>query len=327
MASLPPDQTLNWHGGQTGAAARAYPSAPAPWLDLSTGISPWAYPVGRIGRDIWERLPSVEGLCALEQAAAASFGLQNIDQIAAVPGSDIAIRLLARLLPTDRVSIVSPSYGGYAATWPGARRVPFAKAQGADLLICANPNNPDGTVIPARMLQRLRNIRIVDEAFADALPRESLIPQRNGAIVLRSFGKFFGLAGVRLGFVVADRPLIQSLRTMLGDWPISGAAIAIGTRAYRDIAWQDRQRLRLGRASSQLHKLLAGFGLQDVGGTPNFRLCRSDAAPSLFEHLCRSAILVRPFAEEPSWLRFGLPGKAPDWRRLETALKAWRNTA
>nr|WP_246604967.1 threonine-phosphate decarboxylase CobD [Aquisediminimonas sediminicola] len=320
-------EALHWHGGQIEAAARTYPDAPLPWLDLSTGISPWPYRVGRIDREAWHRLPSIEGLKALEEAASAFFGLHNPEQIAAVPGSDIAIRLLARLLETDRVSIVSPSYGAYAATWPQARHVSFAAARNADLLVCANPNNPDGAIIPAQALQRIHNMRIVDEAFADAMPTESLIPHRNGAVVLRSFGKFFGLAGVRLGFVIADRPLIRSLKTMLGDWPISGAAIAIGTSAYRDTLWQERQKRRLLRASNRLGRMLTTYGLETVGKTANFHLCRHEAAASLFAHLCRHGILVRPFSAEPSWLRFGLPGSTPDWHRLETALNSWRHHA
>ncbi len=316
-----------WHGGQTEAAAQLYPAAPRPWLDLSTGISPWAYPVEGIAPHLWHALPSSSALKELELVAAKLFGLNDPDQIVAVPGSDIAIRLLARLLPAERVAMIGQGYSGYRTAWPGACTLPFEEARNADLMVCANPNNPDGTVIEARHIQRLRNLRIVDEAFADAMPQVSILPHRNGAIVLRSFGKFYGLAGVRLGFVVADKPLIREMRGLLGDWPISGPAIAIGTAAYRDNAWQDLQRQRLVQGSARLAALLVSHGLNDAGGTANFRLCRvSDHSPdaaSLFVHLCQEGILVRPFIDRPGQLRLGIPGTEADWARLAAALQAW----
>jgi cobalamin biosynthetic protein CobC len=323
-SAVDPHATLMWHGGQTAAAAKLYPAAPRPWLDLSTGISPWTWPLPAIAPQAWHTLPSRAALEQMEFAAARAFGVNDIEQIAAVPGSDIAIRLLAKLLPAERAAIIGKSYSGYRAAWPEARVLPFDKARGADLLVCANPNNPDGAVIEPQRLRKLRNIRIVDEAFADAMPEASLLPHRNGAIVLRSFGKFFGLAGVRLGFVIANKPIIRGLRDLLGDWPISGPAIAIGTPAYCDLAWQGLQRHRLKQASARLTELLAGHGLADMGGTANFRLCQTAAAPDLFAHLCRAGILVRPFADRPDQLRFGIPGTDADWARLDSALQAWR---
>ena len=312
------------HGGRIGVAAARYPAAPSPWLDLSTGISPWSYPVGEIDLNDWQKLPSEEDLSQLEAAAAGAFGGVSPDQIVAVPGTDFAIRLLAKHLPATRVGIVGPTYGGYQSAWPDAKTVSFAKARGAELLVCANPNNPDGAAIPKAQLQRLRNLRIVDEAFADAVPAQSLLPHRNGAIVLRSFGKFYGLAGIRLGFVIADRPLATQLRAHLGDWPISGPAITIGTKAYRDTAWQTYQRARLTAAACKLTALLTDSGLAIVGGTPLFQLVRDAAAPSLFIHLAQAGILVRPFAANPDWLRFGVPGTDADFDRLSVALKNWK---
>lgn len=315
---------LLWHGGQTAAAAKLYPAAPRPWLDLSTGISPWAWPIPAIEPKAWQSLPSRAALEQLEFAAARAFGVDDIAQIAAVPGSDIAIRLLARLLPAEKVAIIGQSYSGYRAAWPDARVLPFDKARGADLMVCANPNNPDGAVTEPQRLRKLRNIRIIDEAFADAMPEASILPHRNGAIVLRSFGKFFGLAGVRLGFVIANKPVIRELRGLLGDWPISGPAIAIGTAAYCDLAWQGLQRHRLKQGSARLAALLSGYGLEDRGGTANFRLCHAAGAEGLFTHLCRDGILVRPFADRPDQLRLGMPGQDADWARLDESLQAWK---
>lgn len=315
-----------WHGGQTAVAAKLYPAAPRPWLDLSTGISPWAWPLPALEPQVWQTLPSPAALAQLEYAAARVFGVPDVDQIAAVPGSDIAIRLLARLVSAARVEIIGQSYSGYRAAWPEARVLPFEKAHGSDLVVCANPNNPDGAITEPSELRRLRGHCIVDEAFADAMPEASILPHRGGAIVLRSFGKFFGLAGVRLGFVIADKPVIRDLRKLLGDWPISGPAIAIGTAAYCDLAWQGLQRHRLRGASAKLTTHLAGHGLEDAGGTANFRLCRAVDAAGLFEHLCRDGILVRAFADRPDQLRIGIPGRDADWARLDQSLQAWRTT-
>lgn len=324
---MDPHAALMWHGGQTAAAALAYPAAPRPWLDLSTGISPWAFPAPTLEAEAWQALPSRAALARLESAAAAIFGVSDAAQVAAVPGSDIAIRLLARLLPAQNVVIVGQGYTGYRAAWPDARVLPFAKAQGADLVICANPNNPDGALIDSCVIREWDGLRIVDEAFADAVPDVSILPDRNGAIVLRSFGKFFGLAGVRLGFAIADQPVIARLRGLLGDWPISGPAIAIGTAAYRATQWQAEQRQRLAQGSARLCALLTDHGFEDAGGTASFRLCNVTDAPGLFAHLCGAGILVRPFADRPAQLRLGLPGTDADWARLEAALLSWRAVA
>ena len=304
-------------------AAARYPSAPTPWLDLSTGISPWAYPVDELEPVEWQNLPSIDDLADLEMAAANAFGGVSPDQIVAVPGTDFAIRLLAQLLPAERIGIVGPTYSGYQSAWANAKTLSFARARGADLLVCANPNNPDGGVIPRAQLQRLRNLRIVDEAFADASPAQSLLPHRNGAIVLRSFGKFYGLAGLRLGFVVADRPFAKQFRTLLGDWPISGPALTIGTKAYRDTEWQNSQRMRLNVASERLISVLTDAGLEVVGGTPLFQLARHAVASTLFTHLAEAGILTRAFLARPDWLRFGIPGPDADFERLAAALSDW----
>ncbi len=301
--------------------------ATQPWIDLSTGIAPWSYPVGGIGRQCWQRLPEATDLADMEAAAATCFRLASPEQIVAVPGSDFAMRLLARMMTAERVAIVGHSYSGYLAAWPDARVTTFDKARGADLLVCAHPNNPDGVLIDIPKIQRLRNMRIVDEAFADAEPANSLLPNRNGAIVLRSFGKFFGLAGVRLGFVIADKPLARDIRAALGDWPVSGPAIAIATRAYADFEWQDRQRERLHHASSRLAELLSRHGTELIGGTSYFQLIETTDAHRLFVHLCQQGILTRPFSDRPGAIRFGLPGAESDWDRLEAALDLWSETS
>ena len=311
---------LSGHGGRLSAAAKHFPQAPGPWIDLSTGISPWAYPFDKTDLS---RLPEPENLTRLEAAAAATFGAPNPEEVVAVPGSDLAIRLLPLLLGERDAYYLPPIYSGHRVAWPDARPIIPGAMEEAELLILANPNNPDGRAIAPEALRALPGQLIVDEAFADALPNISLASNRLGAIVLRSFGKFFGLAGLRLGFVLADRPLADRFRALLGDWPVSAPAIAIATAAYEDRNWQAAQRIRLAQASHRLDTLLHSAGLEIAGGTPLFRLARTPDATGLFHHLAHAAILVRPFADDPTALRFGLPGEEPQWQRLEDALSTW----
>ncbi len=315
---------FRFHGGRLAAAAAHFADAPTPWIDLSTGISPWAYPVPDMAPSVLSRLPEPEELGRLEAVAASAFGVKNPGEVVAVPGSDIAIRLLGSLVPGKRSAMLKPIYSGHIAAWPDAVEISMAEADKHDLLILANPNNPDGRVIKPDRLRQFRGQLIVDEAFADTDPVVSLLPERGNAIVLRSFGKFFGLAGIRLGFVVTDLPVAQRLRALLGDWPISGIAMTTGLAAYQDEHWQDKQRTRLRGAVVRLDGLLNGVGLKLVGGTSLFRLMTHDKAPEIFEYLGQSGILVRPFEGDDRQLRFGLPANEEAWTRLTDALNYWR---
>ncbi|MEW4466214.1 threonine-phosphate decarboxylase CobD [Parasphingorhabdus sp. JC815] len=319
---------FRFHGGRLAAAAARFAGAPTPWIDLSTGISPWAYPVPDMDQPLYHRLPEPEKLRALEDAAAHAFGVADSDEVVAVPGSDIAIRLLAVLFPGQRSAMLTPIFAGHKAAWPDAAEINVEEADTVsgkyDLLILANPNNPDGRIMSPDRLRALHGQLIVDEAFADTDPATSLLPDKRGAIVLRSFGKFFGLAGIRLGFVVADIAVAQRLRNMLGDWPVSGAAIEIGLAAYQDKKWQDDHRRALNKAASRLDAMLETGGLAIVGGTSLFRLAAHDRAGELFEHLGRAGILVRPFNTDERQLRFGLPANEVAWERLSSALKDWQ---
>ena len=322
-ASISPYAELYGHGGRLGAAARLFPQARTPWIDLSTGISPWPYPAE--AETDWSRLPEPAALTGLEAAAAACFGAPDPEEVVAVPGSDLALRLLPQLLGVADARYLSPIYSGHKAAWPDASPMVPGTLGRAELLILCNPNNPDGRTTDRSELYRFPGQIIVDEAFADTMPGLTLAPDRRGAIVLRSFGKFFGLPGLRLGFVIADRPLARRLRALIGDWPVGSATIAIATAAYRDSDWQASQRQRLADASQRLDTLLKACGLTIAGGTPLFRLARCERGSELFHHLAQAGILTRPFADDANALRFGLPGEAPQWQRLEQALSAWSN--
>jgi cobalamin biosynthetic protein CobC len=208
-------------------------------------------------------------------------------------------------------------------------------AREASLVIVTNPNNPDGRLFAkgelialAKRLARRGGLLIVDEAFMDVGPHGGLAGEVGGnpIVVLRSFGKFFGLAGVRLGFALAAPQLASRLAATLGPWPVSGPALAIGATALADRAWIEQTREDLLVAADRLKTILANGGPEIVGGTALFQLVRTPAASDLFHHLGRAGILVRSFAEHPSWLRFGLPGTEAAWARLRMAMVAYAET-
>ncbi|WP_236694523.1 aminotransferase class I/II-fold pyridoxal phosphate-dependent enzyme [Sphingomonas sp. Leaf343] len=318
-AARVPIATFAEHGGRIDRARAAIPAV-RDWIDLSTGLAPWSYPA-QVDAAMLERLPDPAALAVLGASAAAAFGSDPARTVA-VPGSDLALRLLGTLLPGP-AAVLGRGYSGHAAMWASPpERVDAPEDCAADTLVLARPNNPDGAMVPVERLRR-DGMLIVDEAFVEATPDESLA----GAdwptlIVLRSFGKFYGLAGLRLGFVIAPEPVCVRLRHRLGDWPIGSAAVAIGTAAYRDVDWQAAQRDRLRVAADRLDALLTGAGLTIAGGTPFFRLVETPARDALFAHLLTAGILTRPFTDRPHHLRLGLP-RDGDWPKLTGALARW----
>jgi cobalamin biosynthesis protein CobC len=312
-----------------GEAAALFPNAPLPWIDLSTGINPHAWAGPRADFAALQRLPDPTETAALEAAAAASFGV-DAARVTAIPGAESGLRLLPRLTGAASVGILSPTYGGHAEAWQAAGRDIHLAATTETLphteaLVIVNPNNPDGRAIPAKTLIGLvtdSRVLIVDESFGDITPHLSLARAANDRlIVLRSFGKFFGLAGVRLGFIIAGPAIIAQVRAAFGDWPVSAEALAAGTAAYRDLEWAQTTRARLQQDAERLDAMLAKAGLELLGGTTLFRLCATPHAARWFEHLARHGLLVRPFAQQPNWLRFGFPGTEAAWLRLQVALQ------
>lgn len=327
------------HGGRLAAARRLFPAAPSPFIDLSTGINPHPYPLAPFSVAALTRLPEPESEEALRHLAASAYGAPSSDHVVAAPGSQILISLLPILLACRRVAILSPTYGEHAAAWrlAGATVVPVpdaaalleAAGAGVALVLC-NPNNPDGRRIDADTLAMLAarcaghgGALVVDEAFADLEPdvplAGSLLPSA-GLVVLRSFGKCHGLAGLRLGFMLADLGLAGRMRTLLGPWAVSGPAIEAGLQALADDRWRSRMSHILDLASHRLDRLLTEAGLVPVGGTRLFRLAETPDAAALFERLGTAGLLVRRFDNQPHRLRFGLPADEQAWTRLRTAL-------
>ncbi|WP_369059450.1 threonine-phosphate decarboxylase CobD [Caulobacter sp. 73W] len=320
------------HGGRLAQARAAYPHAPGPWIDLSTGINPHPWTGRRAMSADLSRLPDPEAVRALEASAARAFGLSDIGRIAAVAGAETGLRLLPILTGARSVAIVGPTYSGHAEAWMAADAQVIEASPGAipdaDAVVIVNPNNPDGSIVSIDILTGILDRQaarggwlIVDESFIDTMPDLSIAARPGGRlVVLRSFGKFYGLPGVRLGFVLGDADLIARLKQLTGDWPVSAEAIAAGA-AYDDAGWADDMRAKLGRDARRLHRTLTEAGLKVIGGTDLFRLAAAPKADRLFDHLCRAGILTRPFADAPDFLRFGIPPLGA-WKRLEQALEA-----
>ncbi|MDG9931099.1 MULTISPECIES: threonine-phosphate decarboxylase CobD [unclassified Pseudomonas] len=321
------------HGGRLREAARRYGIPLADWLDLSTGIAPYGWLLPAIPASAWQCLPEADD--GLEALARDYYGAPALLPVA---GSQAAIQALPRLCRDgSRVGIVSPAYAEHAEAWRREGHLVVELGEGAverslerlDVLLVVNPNNPTGRLIErerllgwhARLAER-GGWLLVDEAFMDCTPEHSLAAdsQRPGLIVLRSFGKFFGLAGIRLGFVLAEAALLERLSELLGPWSVSGPARAVARALLGDGEGQWRQRERLRVDGLRLAVLLSACGLAPAGGTALFQLVHHPQAVGLHGYFARRGILLRLFAETRC-LRFGLPGGEAGWRRLEQALK------
>ena len=321
-------QRLFVHGGDIRSAAALFADAPEPWIDLSTGINPIAYPASDVANDSWERLPEPSRLDALQSAAAERYGA-SAECVSAGPGTQALIQWLPRLFPAHKVAVVGSTYAEHERSWRAAGAavdvIPGLSAVGDhQVVVVVNPNNPDGRLYSRRELlaladrsERVGRVLIVDEAFMD-FEDESLAPELPaGVIVLRSFGKAYGLAGLRLGFALASRDRTARIRQALGPWAVSGPAIEIGRRALLDRAWLEAARRRLRDDSDWLDGALTKAGFEPVGGGSLFRLVRHSKARQRFERLCTQGILVRPFVAEPEWLRFGVPPQSQRPRLVE----------
>lgn len=323
------------HGGDLGEARRRFPAAPEPWIDLSTGINPVPYPLPCIPAAAWQRLPARADEAALLAAARAAYRVPDSAGIVAAPGTQILIETIPALAPAGAtVAVIGPTYGEHAHAW---RKAGFAVREATDpagagaaaIVVIVNPNNPDGrTVAPpdlnriAGRLAGMGGLLVVDEAFADFTPEASIVPGLPPAtIVLRSFGKTYGLAGLRLGFAIGPAGLSARLAGRLGPWSVPGPALHVGRVALSDRGWLVAARAGRARDAARLDALLAASG-RVIGGTTLFRLLETPQAPALFDRLGRHGIHVRRFAAHPHRLRFGLPGDEAAWQRLAAALAA-----
>lgn len=318
------------------AISRAYPQAPGPWIDLSTGINPHAWPfpapLPQFPDEALTRLPEPDAIAALERQAGQAYGARDPTSVVAAPGTQILISLLPRIYSARSVAILGPTYSEHAIAWQsgGASVTTIDRLEdsaGADVIVVVNPNNPDGRILSAdRLLAQVGagRLMVIDEAFADLEdPPLSSIPDlpQSGMLVLRSFGKTYGLAGIRLGFAVTGSALAGAIRDALGPWAVAGPALAIGSAALADATWREAIVRRLDESVPRLDAAIRASGLEIVGGTRLFRLATGVDAAAVFDRLAQAGIVVRRFKDQPMLLRFGLPGNDDAWRRLEEAVR------
>jgi L-threonine-O-3-phosphate decarboxylase len=321
------------HGGRLRHAAARYGIPLADWLDVSTGINPCGWPVPPAPSSAWSRLPEDED--GLTETACRYYGTCALLPVA---GSQAAIQMLPRLRASCRVAALHPGYAEHAQAWrrAGHAVTPVAAdsvdgtVSRADVLVLVNPNNPTGERFTAAQLLDWHaglaargGWLVVDEAFMDATPEESLARfcPRPGLIVLRSPGKFFGLGGARVGFVLAAPNVLDALFDGLGPWTVAGPSRFVAARALEDRTWQETARARLVQETQRLAGLLSRHELAPNGGTALFQWVRTSRAAVIHERLARGGILARLFKDPPG-LRFGLPGGEAEWARLDAGLQA-----
>lgn len=305
------------HGGGIDAAAAKYGGARADWIDLSTGINPVPYPLPTLAAQAWAALPDQAAASALTDAARHFWQVPDGADILAAPGASALIAQIPRLADAATVSIPQPTYNEHAASFAAQGWQVVANGP-APVQVLVHPNNPDGRMWTEADLGG--DLVVIDESFCDVTPEASLIAHadRPGVLVLKSFGKFWGLAGVRLGFVIGDPDRVAALREMLGPWPVAGPALSIGARALNDPGWAEQTRKRLSSDASRLDALVTRHGGHVLGGTSLFRLYEVENAQLWQDRLARHHIWSRIFPYARTWLRLGLP--APDaWARLEAA--------
>jgi cobalamin biosynthetic protein CobC len=316
------------HGGNIDAAIQTYGGAAADWIDLSTGINRAPYPVPPLSAAAWTGLPTRAAIASLHDVARTTWGITGA--VLAVSGAQTAIQLIPRLSAPAQARVLAPTYNEHAASlraagWQVTEVSTLSDLAGADLAVVVNPNNPDGNRYSrAALLALLPKVGrlLVDESFADPQPAFSLCGEtgRAGLLVLRSFGKFYGLAGVRLGFIAGSAPDIATLSEMSGPWPVSGAAIEIGIAALSDTAWQAATTARLTAEAAQLDALATAAGWTALGGTELFRLYDTPDAAQAQNTLAAAHIWSRIFPYSARWLRLGLPAGDAEWARVTEAL-------
>ncbi|WP_405406414.1 threonine-phosphate decarboxylase CobD [Paracoccus sp. Ld10] len=314
------------HGGNLDAAQARF--GIGDWIDLSTGINRRPWPVPPLSHTAFRALPMAAAEQALVRVAADWFGCA-VDHVLPMAGATAAIQLVPRLRPAGRAAVLTPSYNEHAASltaagWRVTSALDLDAMAGADLAVVVNPNNPDGREWSPRTLAALAGqvgLLIVDESFADARPDLSLAPGLPAnAVVLRSFGKFWGLAGLRLGFALADPALLAPLREAAGPWSVSGPALEIATTAMADRAWADDTVTYHAEAALNLDRLVTRAGWQPVGGTHLFRLYDTPDAQAAQDALARAHVWTRRFPYSDRWLRLGIPGSRDEFARVRDAL-------
>ena len=329
-----------FHGGRLDTAIAQYGGSREDWLDLSTGINPNPYPLPEIEFDSWHRLPDENAQSDLIKSARRYYKIPEEMAIAASNGTQAIIQNLPSTLSGKKIAILAPTYEEHQHCWVNAGREVIktddleVAIELADIIVVVNPNNPTGKQYQSQVLlnvaialQKKSGFLIVDEAFGDCMPELSVVPNmQNNVIVLRSFGKFFGLAGLRLGFVIGAGSIVDQLNNKLGPWSVSGPALAIGREALANTNWTIGMRLQIAQNSKDQAEVIEACGLKLIGNGGLFMEFEHSRAGELHEALLKEHILVRPFLKRDTRLRFGLCKNMEELERLaltiqKTALK------
>lgn len=306
------------HGGGLDAAAARYGGARGDWIDLSTGINPRPYPIGGLAPQDWTALPDARAGARIGLAARRFWAVPEGASILPAPGASALIARLPALAATGRVAIPGPTYNEHAAAF-GAQGWTVVPEGPAEAQVVVNPNNPDGRLWSAADIRA--PLAVIDESFCEVTPERSLmaLADRPGTVILKSFGKFWGLAGLRLGFAIARPETIARLADLTGPWAVSGPALRVGAAALENPAWAEDTRARLARDRARMDRMMEAAGARIAGGTDLFGLYQVDNALRWQERLARTRIWSRIFPYSATWLRLGLPPE-DGWARLEEAL-------
>ena len=306
------------HGGRLDAAIAIYGGTREDWLDLSTGINPHPYPVPKLFEQDWNNLPDQEASIALCAAARTFWNIPAQADVLAVPGCSAAIAQIPSLHPSGTAKIDRCTYNEHAAAFRYHGWSTQAELSHPDARVIVHPNNPTGEFYQQ---PKPSSLTIIDESFCDTTPDQSHIESAASSnhIILKSFGKFWGLAGLRLGFAVGDPKLIENLRQAIGPWPVSGIALRIGTKALRDTAWAAETRARLFADAARLDGLIDPEGTRAMGACPLFRTYNVENAKEMQNRLANFHIWSRVFSYNPNWIRLGMPTLS-GWDKLEAAI-------
>ena len=330
------------HGGNKTAAARAYGVEPSEMIDLSTGISPRPYPLDLGAFELSDliELPQAEDAEHLTQVMTSSWHIPDSAKLALASGSGAIISLMPHLYQGDKRHVYCPEpvYSEHVIAWQNAGytiitydagAIPDVDWGRAAAILAVQPGNPMGHIAPPSDWLALmsdaaaHNVMVIfDEAFIDLAPQLSLIPHmgQKGQIVIRSFGKFYGLAGVRLGAAIGHPDDITALYHLMGPWAVSTMALRFGAAAIADHAWADDQRRWLSDRMTFLKEGLAARNVTIVGGTDLYLLIDVADAARLQDDLARQGFWTRIFDSNPRWMRLGL---AHDDAIMARFLTAW----
>ena len=308
------------HGGGLDAAVARFGGDRDDWIDLSTGINPWPYPLPTVPDSAWHNLPDSGAMHRLLTAARRFWDVPDGTDIVAASGVSALITQLPALSGGTTVTIAKPTYNEHEAAFAAAGHT-ITDAGTAQVFV--HPNNPDGRLFgAAEIMMTHRDLTVIDESFCDCTPDASLVDlaEKPGVVVLKGLGKFWGLAGMRLGFAIARPETVAALRERLGPWAVSGPALHVGAEALEDRDWTAATRQRLHRATARLDGIATDAGLSLVGGTDLFRLYACSNSDTVYRKLAAQHILTRTFPYSKTWIRLGLPGDESEWQRLSRVL-------